>query len=63
MMNLKLPVLESVLEEVNFFERERTEKSYVKLGLVLYDAGLSLRKTSVGVVGCRGFTRCSLGMD
>ncbi|MDY6775054.1 MAG: IS6 family transposase [Halobacteria archaeon] len=44
-MKFKLPVLTKVLEEVDFFERERTDESYVELGLVLYDAGLSLRKT------------------
>jgi transposase-like protein len=36
--------MEEVLERINFFERGRTERFYVKLGLVLYNVGLSLRK-------------------
>ncbi|MFB6253661.1 MAG: hypothetical protein ABEI06_03535, partial [Halobacteriaceae archaeon] len=45
-MNFQLPVLTNILDDVEFFDRERTDRAYVDLGLVLYDAGLSTRKTA-----------------
>jgi len=44
MKELGLPEVEKALKEISFFERDRTERSYVQVGLVLYNAGLSLRK-------------------
>lgn len=38
------PVLEEVLEEIEFFERERTDRFAVELAIVLYSSGVSLRK-------------------
>ena len=45
MSHLNLPALGDALEEIEFFERERTERFYVELAIVLYNSGVSLRKT------------------
>ena len=55
-MNLSLPVLEEALEEIEFFERERTDPFAVELAVVLYDSGVSLRKTE-RVLGWIGVER------
>jgi hypothetical protein len=39
MSHLNLPALGDALKELEFFERERTERFYVKLAIVLYDSG------------------------
>ena len=43
--SLSLPGLEEALEDVEFFERNRTDAFAVKLMIVLYNSGVSLRKT------------------
>ena len=45
MSYLNLPALEDALEELSLFERKRTDQCYVKLAIVLYSSGVSLRKT------------------
>ena len=56
MSQLNLPALEDALEEFNFFERERTDRFYVELAIVLYNSGVSLRKTQ-RVLGWLGVSR------
>ena len=43
-MKLNLPELAEVLEEIEFFERERTDRQSVELAILLYNHGVSLRK-------------------
>ena len=43
-MNTNLPELTEVLDEIEFFERERTDRQFVELAILLYDCGVSLRK-------------------
>lgn len=43
-MNTSLPELTDVLDEIEFFERERTDRQFVELAILLYDCGMSLRK-------------------
>jgi putative transposase len=45
MKSLDLPELEDALEELNVFERVRTDAFVVELAIVLYNSGVSLRKT------------------
>lgn len=42
-MILNLPALDEVLQAVEFFARERTDGHVVKLVILLYDSGVSLR--------------------
>lgn len=56
MKPLDLPALTEVLDDIDCFERERTDRGAVQLALVLYDAGLSLRKTQ-RVLGWLGVER------
>jgi putative transposase len=42
---LNIPALEDALEEIRFFERDRTDTFVVELAIILYDSGVSLRKT------------------
>jgi transposase-like protein len=44
MNSLNLPALEDALEEISFFERDRTDAFVVELAIILYDSGVSLRK-------------------
>jgi hypothetical protein len=44
---LNLPALNDALNEIEFFERRRTDRGIVELVLVLYNAGLSLRKVEL----------------
>jgi transposase-like protein len=44
---LNLPALNDALNEIEFFERRRTDRGIVELALVLYNAGLSLRKVEL----------------
>ena len=55
-MNLNLPALEEALEEIEFFERERTDPFAVELAILLYDSGVSLRKVR-RVLGWLGVER------
>ena len=59
--DLNLPALEDALEELNFFERERTERFYVELAIVLYNSGVSLRKTQ-RVLGWLGIERAPVAI-
>ena len=43
-MNTNLTELTEVLDEIEFFERERTDRQFVELAILLYDCGVSLRK-------------------
>ena len=43
-MNTNLPELDEVLDEIEFFERERTDRQFVELAILLYDCGVSFRK-------------------
>lgn len=45
MNSLNLPALEDALEDVELFERDRTDAFVVELAIVLYNSGVSLRKT------------------
>jgi hypothetical protein len=35
------------LDEIEFFERKRTDRGFVELSLVLYNASLNLRKVEL----------------
>jgi transposase-like protein len=56
MNHLNLPGLEEALENVEFFERDRTESFVVELAIGLYNSGVSLRKTE-RVLGWIGVER------
>jgi hypothetical protein len=43
-MQLNLPELTDVLDEIEFFGRGRTDRQLVELAILLYDVGVSLRK-------------------
>jgi putative transposase len=45
-MNMNLPELADVLEEIVFFERKWTDRHLVELAILLYDCGVSLRRVS-----------------
>lgn len=55
-MNLNLPELAEVLDEIEFFERERTDRRPVELAILLYGCGVSLRRVSQ-VLGWIGVER------
>ena len=55
-MQLNLPELAEVLEESEFFERERTDRQSVELAILLYNHGVSLRKVK-RVLGWLGVER------
>ena len=55
-MQLNLPELAEVLEEIEFFERERTDRQSVELAILLYNHGVSLRKVK-RVLGWLGIER------
>ena len=55
-MQLNLPELTEVLEEIEFFERERTDRQSVELAILLYNHGVSLRKVK-RVLGWLGVER------
>ena len=55
-MQLNLPELAEVLEEIEFFERERTDRQSVELAILLYNHGVSLRKVK-RVLGWLGVER------
>ena len=55
-MQLNLPELAEVLEEIEFFERERTDRQSVELTILLYNHGVSLRKVK-RVLGWLGVER------
>lgn len=55
-MQVNLPALDEVLEEVEFFERERTDRHVVEVAILLDDCGVSLRRGSQ-VLGWLGVER------
>ena len=55
-MKLNLLELAEVLEEIEFFERERTDRQSVELAILLYNHGVSLRKIE-RVLGWLGVDR------
>jgi transposase-like protein len=55
-MQLNLPALDEVLEEIEFFERERTDRHVVEVAILLYNCGVSLRRVSQ-VLGWMGVER------
>ena len=55
-MKLNLPELAEVLDEIEFFERERTDRQVVELAILLYNHGVSLRKVE-RVLGWLGVER------
>ena len=56
MTNTNLPELTEVLDETEFFERERTDRQLDELAILLYDCGVSLRKVK-RVLGWIGVER------
>jgi hypothetical protein len=48
--------LEEALKDVEFFKCDRTDSLVVELAIVLYDSGVSLRKTQ-RVLACIGAER------
>lgn len=53
---MNLPELADVLDEIEFFDRERTDRHLVELAILLYDCGVSLRRVSQ-VLGWIGVER------
>ena len=43
---MNLPELTEVLDEIEFSERERTDRQVVELAILLYNSGGSLRKVA-----------------
>jgi len=43
---MHLPKLTEVLDEIGFFERERTDPQVVELAILLYNFGVSFRKVA-----------------
>jgi transposase-like protein len=60
-MQLNLPELSEMLEEIEFFERERTDRHLVELAILLYNHGVSLRKVS-RVLGWIGVKRSNVAV-
>jgi len=61
MMKTNLPALSEVLDEIEFFERERTDRQFVELAILLYDFGVSLRKVE-RVLGWIGVERSDVAI-
>jgi len=61
MMKTNLPALSEVLDEIEFFERERTDRQFVELAILLYDFGVSLRKAK-RVLGWIGVERSDVAI-
>jgi hypothetical protein len=55
-MQLNLPELAEVLDEIGFFERERTDRQLDRLAILLYNHGVSLREIG-RVLGWLGVDR------
>ena len=43
-MNSNLPDLAEALDEIEFFERKRTDRQFVELAILLHNCGVILRK-------------------
>jgi len=61
LIQLNLPELAEVLEEIEFFERERTDRQFVGLAIPLYNHGVSLRKVT-RVLGWLGNERSDVAI-
>lgn len=55
-MQLNLPALDEVLNEIELFEREQTDRHAVEVAILLYNCGVSLRKVA-RVLGWMGIER------
>lgn len=55
-MITNLPDLTDVMDEIEFFEREQTDRQLVELAILQYDCGVSLRKVE-RVLGWIGVER------
>jgi len=58
---MNLPELSEVLDEIEFFERERTERQVVELAILLYNFGVSFRKVA-RVLGWIGVERSDVAV-
>ena len=58
---MKLPELAEVLDEIEFFERERTDRQVVELAILLYNFGVSFRKVA-RVLGWIGVERSDVAV-
>ncbi|QLH82059.1 hypothetical protein [Halosimplex pelagicum] len=60
-MQLNLPELSDVLEEIEFFEREQRDRHLDELAILLCNHGVSLRKVS-RVLGWIGVERSNVAV-
>ncbi|AUV84474.1 hypothetical protein C2R22_23290 (plasmid) [Salinigranum rubrum] len=60
-MKTNLPELTEVLDEIEFFERERTDRHLVELAILLYNFGVSFRKVAC-VLGWIGVERSDVAV-
>ncbi|WP_435186695.1 IS6 family transposase [Halobellus sp. EA9] len=58
---MNLPELSEVLDEIEFFKRERTDRQVVELAILLYNFGVSFRKVA-RVLGWIGVERSDVAM-
>ena len=58
---MNLPELSEVLDEIEFFERERTDRQVVELAILLYNFGVSFRKVA-RVLGWIGVERSDVAV-
>jgi transposase-like protein len=58
---MNLPELTEVLDEIEFFERERTDRQVVELAILLYNFGVSFRKVA-RVLGWIGVERSDVAV-
>ena len=58
---MNLPELTEVLDEIEFFERERTDRQVVELAILLYNFGVSFEKVS-RVLGWIGVERSDVAV-
>jgi len=61
LIQMNLPELSEVLDEIEFFERERTERQVVELAILLYNFGVSFRKVA-RVLGWIGVERSDVAV-
>jgi len=58
---MNLPELTEVLDEIEFFERERTDRQLNDLAILLYNFGVSFRKVA-RVLGWIGIERSDVAV-
>jgi transposase-like protein len=61
LIQMNLPELSEVLDEIEFFERERTDRQVVELAILLYNFGVSFRKVA-RVLGWIGVERSDVAV-